>query len=263
MIEVRGCSKTYPGRDGRPGTPALDRIDLTIREHEFVSLFGPSGCGKTTLLKILAGLVSWDSGSVLIDGHPVAGPGPDRAMVFQDFALLPWADVVTNVAFGLEVRGMPADERRRRALERIRAVGLAGFERHCPRDLSGGMQQRVGLARALAVNPSILLMDEPFSSVDAQTRRQLQEDLQRLCQREPKTVVFVTHGMDEAVNMGDRVIVFSPRPGRVVESIEVPLPRPRVGEVRKHKLYVELKEYLWSRIRELNEAAAREGGGNA
>jgi NitT/TauT family transport system ATP-binding protein len=259
MIEVVGCSKTYPGPDGQPAVPALDRIDLTIQDHEIVSLFGPSGCGKTTLLKILAGLVPWDSGSVLINGRPVTGPGSDRAMVFQEFALLPWADVVANVAFGLEVRGMPADERRCRALECIRAVGLAGFERHYPRDLSGGMQQRVGLARALAVDPSILLMDEPFSSVDAQTRRQLQEDLQRLCLREPKTIVFVTHSMDEAVNMGDRVLVFSPRPGRIVESIEVPLPRPRIGEVRMHKVYVELKEYLWRRIRELSEAATRKG----
>jgi len=248
MIEVRGCMKIFPGREGHPPTRALDGFDLTVRDEEFVCLLGPSGCGKTTVLRILAGLLPWEAGEVLIDGRPVTGPGPDRAMVFQHFSLLPWADVEENVAFGLEMRRVPAAERKRAARHWIEAVGLAGFEHHHPRQLSGGMQQRVGLARALAVDPRILLMDEPFGSVDSQTRRLLQEDLARVQQKERKAVVFVTHSMDEAVRMGDRVVLMGPRPGRVIESIEVPFPRPRLPEVRKENAFVELKEYLWGRL---------------
>jgi ABC-type nitrate/sulfonate/bicarbonate transport system ATPase subunit len=172
-------------------------------------------------------------------------------MVFQDFALLPWVDVVTNVAFGLELRGVPKAAREERARELIGLVGLAGFERHYPRQLSGGMQQRVGLARALAVDPKILLMDEPFGSVDAQTRRLLQEDLLTLLDHAAKTVVFVTHSMDEAVRLGDRVVLMTPRPGRVCDSVEVALPRPRPSDLDKHPLFAELKEYLWKQLREM------------
>ncbi len=249
MIEVRHCCKTYPSRDGRPEVPALEDIDLTVEGREFVCLLGPSGCGKTTLLKIIGGLIPWDRGKVLIDGRPVTGPGPERGMVFQNFALLPWADVVTNVAFGLELRGMPKAERQHIALKLIQAVGLSGFEHHFPRHLSGGMQQRVGLARALAVDPKILLMDEPFGSLDAQTRRILQEDLLRLYERDQKTVIFVTHSMDEAVRLGDRVVLISPRPGRIQESIKVPLPRPRPPDIGKNSTFVELNEYLWEQLK--------------
>jgi NitT/TauT family transport system ATP-binding protein len=249
MIQIRKCVKGYPGRNGQTVTPALDGIELTVKDHEFISLLGPSGCGKTTLLKLAAGLIPCDAGDILIDGQPVKGPGPDRAMVFQDFALLPWADVLSNVALGLEFQGMQKEKRRKIAMEWIQAVGLSGFEHHFPRELSGGMQQRVGLARALSVNPAILLMDEPFGSVDSQTRRLLQEDLQRLHYQERKTVLFVTHSMDEAVNMGDRVVLFTTRPGRILECVDVPFPRPRHPEVRKSQLYVELKEHLWNRIR--------------
>lgn len=176
------------------------------------------------------------------------GPGPDRSVVFQNFALLPWADVFSNVQFGLEMRGVHPSLRRERALHWIQSVGLSGFESRFPRELSGGMQQRVGLARALAVDPQILLMDEPFTSVDSQTRRLLQDDLVALHQKERKTVMFVTHSMDEAVRLADRVVLLTERPGRVLERLDVPLPRPRPAEIRKCPEFSELTEYLWSRI---------------
>ncbi len=249
MIELQGVRKIYPGNDGRAPIIALDSVDLTIQTQEFVCLLGPSGCGKTTLLKAIMGLLSLDAGDIRIDGQAVTGPGADRAMVFQNFALLPWADVVTNIAFGLELRGMPKTERQQIAHELIRAVGLNGFEHYYPRQLSGGMQQRVGLARALAVDPNILLMDEPFGAVDAQTRRLLQEDLLALLDRTRKTVVFVTHSMEEAVRLGSRVVLMTPRPGRIREAIEVRLPRPRPPDLEKNPRFIELKEYLWQQLR--------------
>ena len=253
MIEVKNCSKIYPSRDGQPAVVALDNIEMTVQKQEFLCLLGPSGCGKTTLVKMIGGLVTWDEGEILIDNQPVTGPGPDRAMVFQNFALLPWADVLTNVAFGLELRGVPKKEREEKAMELIRSVNLSGFEHHYPNHLSGGMQQRVGLARALAVDPQILLMDEPFGSVDAQTRRTLQEDLLRFHQNAQKTVIFVTHSMEEAVRLGDRVVLLSPRPGRVQESVDVPLPRPRQDGIDRLPEFVELKEYLWQKLREMQQ----------
>jgi NitT/TauT family transport system ATP-binding protein len=251
MIELRGCRKAFPSHNGQAPVVALAGVDLTVQPREFVCLLGPSGCGKTTLLKAIAGLLPLDEGEIRIDGQPVTGPGNDCAMVFQDFALLPWADVVSNVAFGLELRGVPRETREQRARELIAAVGLAGFEHHRPRHLSGGMQQRVGLARALAVDPKILLMDEPFGAVDAQTRRLLQEDLLALLDRTRKTVVFVTHSMDEAVRLGDRVVLMTPRPGRVRHTVEVGLPRPRPPDVEKHPRFAELKDYLWQQLREM------------
>ncbi|HQJ52206.1 MAG TPA: ABC transporter ATP-binding protein [Anaerolineae bacterium] len=230
---------------------ALDGVDVSIAHREFVCLLGPSGCGKTTLLKAIAGLVTLDSGEIFINGLPVTGPGSDRAMVFQDFALLPWADVLSNVAFGLELRGVAKAVREAGARELIARVGLAGFERHYPRQLSGGMQQRVGLARALAVNPEILLMDEPFGALDAQTRRLLQEDLLALLQATPHTVVFVTHSVEEAVLLADRVVVLTPRPGRVRDIVTIDLPRPRPPDVNLLPRFSELTARLW---RELKEA---------
>jgi ABC-type nitrate/sulfonate/bicarbonate transport system ATPase subunit len=249
MIEALGLRKSYAGGHGRAALQALDGVDLQVRREEFLTLLGPSGCGKTTLLKAIMGLVSPDSGEVTIEGQPARSPGPDRAMVFQNFALLPWADVLTNVAFGLDLRGVERAERERIARKWIRAVGLEGFERHYPRHLSGGMQQRVGLARALAVDPQILLMDEPFGAVDAQTRRLLQEDLLALLQQNRKTVIFVTHSMEEAVLLGDRVALMTPRPGRIQEVIEVDLPRPRPPGVEADPRFIELKEYLWQQLR--------------
>jgi NitT/TauT family transport system ATP-binding protein len=251
MIELRGCGKSYASGDGKAPVIALAGLDLTVQTQEFICLLGPSGCGKTTLLKAIAGLTALDTGEVLIDGLPVKGPGPDRAMVFQNFALLPWADVQTNVAFGLQLRGIDKPTRDTAAEELIRAVGLSGFEHHFPRQLSGGMQQRVGLARALAVDPKILLMDEPFGALDEQTRRLLQEDLLALMERTHKTVVFVTHSMDEAVRLGDRVVLLAPRPGRVLETIDVKLPRPRPVDLEEYPRFVELREYLWRQLRQM------------
>jgi NitT/TauT family transport system ATP-binding protein len=249
MIELHDCRKAYRGQNRQAPVVALDGVDLTIQTGEFVCVLGPSGCGKTTLLKAIAGLVPLDAGLIRIDGQPVTGPGPDRAMVFQHFSLLPWGDVTSNVAFGLELRGAPKAERDRKVRELLRAVGLTGFEHHFPRQLSGGMQQRVGLARALAVEPAMLLMDEPFGAVDEQTRRLLQEDLLALLERSRQTVLFVTHSMDEAVRLGDRVVLMTPRPGRVRESIQVDLPRPRPPDIDKYPRFIELKDYLWKQLR--------------
>ncbi len=250
MIRVRGLSKEFTTFDnGGGGVLALSNIDFEVRDNEFITVIGPSGCGKTTLLRIIAGLIPYDQGEVTIDGRPVTGPGPERAMVFQNFALMPWADIMTNVSFGLEIRGTPKEQCRDTAKELIKLVGLEGFEQRLPKELSGGMQQRVGLARALAVNPQILLMDEPFGSLDEQTRRLLQEGLLSLWERERKTVVFITHSMDEAVMLGDRVMLMTPRPGRVKEMIDIPLPRPRSREVEKSSTFLEVKEYLWENLR--------------
>jgi NitT/TauT family transport system ATP-binding protein len=250
MIRVRGLSKEFSTFDnGSGGVLALSDIDFEVRDNEFITVIGPSGCGKTTLLRIIAGLIPYDQGEVTIDGRPVTGPGPERAVVFQNFALMPWADIMTNVSFGLEIRGTPKEQCRATAKELIKLVGLEGFERRLPKELSGGMQQRVGLARALAVNPQILLMDEPFSALDEQTRRLLQEELLSLWERERKTVVFITHSMDEAVMLGDRVMLMTPRPGRVKEMIDIPLNRPRSREVEKSSTFLEVKEYLWENLR--------------
>ncbi len=245
-IEIRRVSKSFgPVR-------ALAEVSVSVAAGEFVSIIGPSGCGKTTLLKIVAGLVPPDGGSVEIGGVTVTGPGPDRAVVFQDFALLPWATVLRNVAFGLELRGVPAREREAVARRVIAKVGLEGFEHHYPHQLSGGMQQRVGLARALAVNPQILLMDEPFASVDEQTRRLLQDDLLSLWAEENKTVLLVTHSMDEAIYLSDRVVVLTPRPGRVFRVIDVDLPRPRSSRgTRASPVFGRLVEDLWGILREM------------
>src|SRR6516164_6327158 len=255
MIQVKGLSKEFLGRDGEDtGVLAIDSLDFEVRDNEFLTVIGPSGCGKTTLLRIIAGLIPFDDGEVRIDNQPVTGPGPDRAMVFQNFALMPWADVLTNVGFGLDLRGTPKAEYEATAMRLVRLVGLEGFERRLPKELSGGMQQRVGLARALAVNPQILLMDEPFGALDEQTRRLLQEQLLQLWERERKTVIFITHSMEEAVMLGDRVMLMTPRPGRVKEMIDVPLKRPRPRDVEKSPAFVEIKEYLWENLRAMQTA---------
>lgn len=246
MIELQGVSKRFASAGQT--TSALEDVSFRIDRHEFVCLVGPSGCGKTSVLRLVAGLIFPDAGRVLIDGAPVSGPGPDRAMVFQDAALLPWSDVLTSVAFGLELRGTPRSEREATARELIRAVGLEGFERHYPRQLSGGMQQRVGLARALAVDPELLLMDEPFAAVDAQTRRGLQDELLRLQAATRKTVLFVTHDIDEAVRLGDRVLVMSPRPGHIRESVAVTAARPRSADLDLDAGAMQIKSYLWRQL---------------
>jgi NitT/TauT family transport system ATP-binding protein len=251
-IEIRGLSKTFAGRSAP--VRALDDVSLTIQDNEFITVVGPSGCGKTTLLRIVAGLVPWDSGEVLVQGKSVSGPGPERSMVFQSFALLPWSSVLANVAFGLELRGVPKREREEKARELIDLVGLSGFAGAMPFELSGGMQQRVGLARALAVDPQILLMDEPFSAVDEQTRRLLQEELLRIWEARRTTVIFVTHSIDEAVMMADRVILMGARPGRIREIIPVPLSRPRSDYIATPEGAQELgviSARLWHELREM------------
>ena len=255
MIEISNLSKSFVGQDGSV-VNALSGVDLTVEDNEFLTILGPSGCGKTTLLKTVAGLLSWDSGDITINGAPVRGPGPERAMVFQNFALLPWATVVENVAFGLQLRGVSKAERKKRAAELIDMVGLGGFETERPNELSGGMQQRVGIARALAVEPQILLMDEPFGAVDEQTRRLLQEELLQIWEQTRVTVMFITHSMEEAVLLGDRVVLMSARPGRIAEIVDVPLQRPRssdIGGLERSKEYVEITAHLWDRLREMHE----------
>jgi NitT/TauT family transport system ATP-binding protein len=245
IVEVRGISKIYPG-----GTEALNNISLSFPEGELTSLLGPSGCGKTTLLKIIAGLLEPTTGEVLIRGRRVTGPGPERSFVFQDFALMPWATVIRNAAFGLELRGVPRSEREAIAERYIAEVGLKGFERKYPHELSGGMRQRVGLARALAVDADIVMMDEPFSAVDEQTRRQFQEDLLRLVANERKTFLFVTHSIEEAVYVSNRIVLLSRRPSRVSEIIDVDLPRDSGPEqIRRHPRYLDAVEGIWQTLR--------------
>jgi NitT/TauT family transport system ATP-binding protein len=252
MVEIQAVSKSFPKtvKNGTREIKALADVNLSVRENEFISIIGPSGCGKTTLLKLIDGLIPYDSGQILISGKQVTAPGPDRAVVFQSFALLPWRTVLANVEFSLELRQIPKEDRTKTAYHYLKRVGLADFEHHYPHELSGGMQQRAGLARALAVNPSILLMDEPFGAVDAQTRQLLQEELLELWQRERKTVIFITHSMDEAVYLSDRVVVMTPRPGKVAEILDVPLPRPRSAEgVRRDPKFVELTNYIWDSLK--------------
>src|SRR5919201_405067 len=234
----------------RPPVTALADFDLRVGRGEFVSLVGPSGCGKSTFLNIVLGLLRPDSGSVSVNGRRVEGPAPDRAMVFQEFGLLPWRTVEANVELGLELRGVASEARRRQARELVQLVGLSGFERHYPHELSGGMKQRVGLARALATNPEILLMDEPFAALDAQTRDLMQAELLQVWERTRKTVVFVTHSIEEAAYLSDRVVVLSARPGRQKAEIPVRLPRPRDYEMRLTPEFNELKLAIWSALRD-------------
>lgn len=253
MIEIRGLGKSFPARRrGGTAVTALEGVNLTIHDNEFLTVLGPSGCGKTTLLRCLAGLVSWDEGEILMDGRPVTGPGPERAMVFQSIALMPWASVLRNVTFGLELRGVSRSEADVRAQELIELVGLSGFETSMPFELSGGMQQRVGLARALAVEPDVLLMDEPFGALDEQTRRLLQEELLQIWEQRRTTVVFITHSMEEAVLLGDRVVLMSARPGKIEEIVPVPMPRPRSAHIDSVEGSAEFRQVtskLWSRLR--------------
>jgi NitT/TauT family transport system ATP-binding protein len=256
MVEIRRVAKTFKKIVNNDTTEikALVDVSLSIRPNEFISVIGPSGCGKTTLLRMIDGLLPYDGGEILINGNKVTGPGPDRAVVFQTFALLPWRTVLANVEFSLELRQVAKEQRATIARQVLKRVGLNEFENHYPHELSGGMQQRAGLARALAVNPAILLMDEPFGSVDAQTRQLLQEELLELWQREQKTVIFVTHSMDEAVFLSDRVVVMTPRPGKVAEILDVPLKRPRIAEeVRRDPTFVDLTNYIWNSLKKAME----------
>jgi NitT/TauT family transport system ATP-binding protein len=245
VVATRGIQKVYGG-----SVHALDDINLEFRRGELTSLLGPSGCGKTTLLKIIAGLLEPTAGEVEVSGRAVTGPGPERAFVFQDFALMPWATVLRNAAFGLELRGVAQAEREDRARHYIGEVGLSGFENAYPHELSGGMRQRVGLARALAVEAEVLLMDEPFSAVDEQTRRKFQEDLIRLREIENKTFILVTHSIEEAVYLSDRIVLLTPHPGRVAEVIDPDIPRGGDPDaIRRAPVYLDLIDEIWAGLK--------------
>ncbi|MBC8267305.1 MAG: ABC transporter ATP-binding protein [Rhodospirillaceae bacterium] len=243
-VEVRNVFKNYGEVE------ALQDLSLDFPRGELTSLLGPSGCGKTTLLKIIAGLLPADSGEVMVNGETVTGPGPDRAFVFQDFALLPWASVIRNVAFGLELRGVGKSEREAIAEKYIADVGLDGFELKFPHQLSGGMRQRVGLARALSVDAQVLLMDEPFSAVDEQTRRKFQEDLLNLVKHENKTFLFVTHSIEEAVYVSDQIALLLPRPSRVSEIIRPSGFRDKgIDSIRRDSEYLDIVDRIWDSLR--------------
>ncbi|MDR7420258.1 MAG: ABC transporter ATP-binding protein [Armatimonadota bacterium] len=262
-LSIRDLSVVFTRRRG--GTVvAVDRLSLGVRDQEFVSIVGPSGCGKSTLLRIVAGLIRPDSGEVLVDGRPVEEPGADRGMVFQSYTLFPWLTVQGNVEFGLKLRGAAADERGRVARRYIDLVGLQGAEPAYPKELSGGMQQRVAIARALANDPTILLMDEPFGALDAQTRAIMQELLLRVWEQTHKTVLFVTHDIDEAVLLSDRVYVMTARPGRIKAEVEVALPRPRDVGVVDTPAFIALRQRIHGLIREETlRVLGEEWGGSA
>ena len=253
-IVVEGASKHYGA------VSVFEDLEISIRDGETVCILGPSGCGKTTLLRAMHGLIELDGGHILVDGTPVSRPRRNVAMVFQHFGLMPWKRVRENVAYGVELAGLPPEEVKERVVRFIALVGLEGFERYYPYQLSGGMQQRVGLARALALEPDVLLMDEPFGSLDAQTREILQDELLRIYQRghsdaagrkAPPAMVFITHSIEESIALGDRIVVLSARPATVREVLAVDIARPRtVASVIAHPRFVELRDRCWRLLRE-------------
>lgn len=249
QIDISQVGKVYQSQGTDAPVVALDGVSLRIRRGEFISLLGPSGCGKSTLLNIVAGFQSATSGQILQNGRKITKPDPSRTVVFQDYALFGWMTVQQNVEFGLKAKGMPKAQRAEIARALIATVQLSGFEDKLPHQMSGGMKQRAAIARALAPDPDILLMDEPFGALDAQTRVLLQEEIARISSETRKTVIFVTHGIDEAVFLADRVVVMSPRPGRVRNEVLVPLPRPRTAEMRSDPWFVSTVKDLWETLK--------------
>ena len=249
FIRAHDISLVFKSKNRDPVT-ALSNFSFEIDRGEFVSIVGPSGCGKSTFLNMLLGLLRPDSGQLQMDGRTITGPGQERAMVFQEFGLLPWRTVTANVELGLELKGIAAAQRTERAMELIKLVGLEGFERHYPHELSGGMKQRVGLARALATEPEVLLMDEPFAALDAQTRDLMQMELLQIWERTRKTVLFVTHSIEEAAYLSDRVIVMTARPGRAKQIVNIALPRPRDYEMRLTPEFNDIKLKIWDVLKE-------------
>jgi NitT/TauT family transport system ATP-binding protein len=250
-IEIRDLTVEYELHDQDMMLVALWQISLTIEYGEFIVVVGPSGCGKTTLINAIAGLVKPTSGSILVHGKPVSEPGPDRAMVFQEYALLPWRTVMGNIRFGVEMQRDRAGRDGAALQKAIDLVGLKGFERSYPHQLSGGMRQRVGLARALVAQPQVLLMDEPFAALDAMTREVMQGELEQIIATSKQTVLFITHSIDEAIALADRVVVASARPGRIREIVPIDLPRPRREyDVKSHPGFADLREHLWNLLRE-------------
>jgi ABC-type nitrate/sulfonate/bicarbonate transport system ATPase subunit len=249
-VSVESVAYEYPVDDRGGSLPVLDGINIGVESGEFVSIIGPSGCGKTTLLKLIDGLLVPRSGHITVGGKPVTAPGRDRAMVFQHSSLLPWRTVWGNVAYGLELARVKDDSLRPRVRETVELVGLTDFQSYFPHALSGGMQQRVNIARAVALDPTVLLMDEPFGSLDAQTREELQVELLTIFRRTGKTILFVTHDISEAVFMSDRVVVLSGRPATVRSTLSIDLPRPREQSVRKDGKFIEYYSELWGLLHE-------------
>ncbi len=256
QIVIEGVSHVYRPPRGR-AVLALDQVSLEVANREFVALLGPSGCGKSTLLYLIGGFLPVETGAVRVDGKPVSAPGPDRGIVFQHFALFPWKTVRSNILSGLERQGMPKAEREKRAMDFIELVGLAGFEDSYPSQLSGGMKQRTAIARTLAFDPTILLMDEPFGALDAQTRGLMQRELLAVWQRTPKTVIFVTHDVQEAVYLADRVAVMSARPGRIKTIVNTKFDK-NAANIFKEKEFVDKVDEIWNLVRD--EAIKAQGG---
>ena len=246
-LQASGIRKSY-AKNGRP-LEILDVESFAAREGEFITVIGPSGCGKSTFLHIMGGFIPAE-GTVKVYGDAVNGPGPDRGMMFQEFALFPWKTVAGNIAWGLEAQDFPKSEIESRVQKYLEIMGLAEFRNHYPAEISGGMKQRAALARVLAFDPKVLLMDEPFGALDAQTRETMQEEVTRIWERTRKTVVFVTHDIEEAVFLGDRGIVLSARPGRIREDIRIELPRPRTLEIKKSAQCHEYRNRIWDLIRQ-------------
>jgi NitT/TauT family transport system ATP-binding protein len=244
-IVIRNVKKTYSGG----AVVALQDINLEVDTNESVCVLGPSGCGKTTLLRVVDALIARDRGDVLIDGTSVTEPRPNVAVVFQHFGLFPWKRLDENIAYGLDLRGSSKQQKAAAVARYLQLMGLKEFAKSYPHQLSGGMQQRAGLARALAINPSLLLMDEPFGALDAQTREMMQEELLRILETEKKTMIFVTHSIDEAILLGDRIVVMSSRPGTIRKIVPVEIPRPRkIISVRAHPRYIDLRNSLWEML---------------
>lgn len=243
-LVLKNLSKSFAG-EGKAEVEALSHIDLDVSDGEFVSVLGPSGCGKTTLLRIIAGLDHPSGGEILLDGKMIDGPCPRMAMIFQEYSLYPWRTVIDNIAFGLEMKGVEKEQRREKAFEFLELVGLVDFAGNYPFELSGGMRQRVAVARALAIDPQILLMDEPFGALDAQTRNMLQRELLEIWEKTKKTVLFVTHSVDEAIYLSDRVVVLTARPGTIREMVSIDLPRPRE---RTGTEFAKLRRYVLDHV---------------
>lgn len=245
---ARNIGVTYKNQRTGDSTVALESINLEIMEEEFVCIVGPSGCGKTTFLNIVAGLLKPTSGEMFLNGQLVKGPGNDRAMVFQSSCLLPWRTVMGNVMYGAELHRNIKQEIKERAQHFIDLVGLKGFEKYHPHELSGGMQQRVNIARALTIDPSLLIMDEPFAALDAQTREYMQIELLRIWDETKKTTLFITHQIDEAVFLSDRILVFGSRPGHLVEEVKVDIPRPRTINMKRTPSFIKIVDHIWTSI---------------
>jgi len=255
-LSIRQVGKTFQGVGGKPSTQALLPVSLDVADNDFITVLGPSGCGKSTLLRLVAGLETPTTGQILLDGQPIDGPGADRGVVFQSYTLFPWLNVRQNICFGLREKNMPLPQQKEISEHFIAKVGLRGFEDHFPKQLSGGMQQRVAIARALANDPKILLLDEPFGALDNQTRALMQELLLGIWESARKTVLFVTHDIDESIFMASRVVVFTARPGRIKTDVAVDLPHPRHYTVKTTPEFMALKARLTEEIRAESQAAA-------